>query len=212
MKRFVFSLLALGLFAFVFGCASGPGTLDTLPELDAARAALNQARTEEAHTICTNEFASAETKLRQAELLLQDGNVDEARMAAEQAIDLANLARNCAIASRQPPAPPPGPITPVTVGPSDKLKNFEYSVYFDFNSNVISPVESHRLDDAVAYLSKMAKQHKFFIVLTAYCDLPGSTEDNVMLSQRRAQVVRYYLDQNGPGLLAERIFIQAMGS
>jgi len=212
MKSTVLLLVATILAICLAGCGPTAPTLQTLPELQAAAKALSQAEADGAATLCPTEYQAAKDKLRQAELLFQDGQVDAARAAAEQAIDLANLARGCAIAHNQPAPPPPAPATKPELRLAQDFLDMKHSVFFDFNSNVLTAEERARLDPIVERIGKMAQNHKFFVVLVAFCDGPGTTEVNQALAMRRAQVVRYYLTRPGTGIDRDRILIVAMGN
>jgi len=202
MKRIVFMSLVCSALLFLIGCSS---KIDTLPELEAAKAAVAQAQEEDAPGLCPNEFQSAEMKLKQAELLFNDGEEEGSKVSAIECVNLANLARTCAEAKKKAAAE-----APATVGPPEELANFKVSVYFDFNSNQLKASEAQKLDKAAAFLKKMAKEHRFYMLLESHADLPGTAEDNMDLTRRRALVVRYYLVQNG--LLRSRIYMRASGS
>ena len=202
MKRIVFMSLVLSALLFFFGCSS---KINTLPELEAAKAAVAQAQEEDAPGLCPNEFQSAEMKLKQAELLFVDGEEEGTKVSAIECVNLANMARSCAEAKKKAAAE-----APATVGPPEELANFKVSLYFDFNSNQLKASEAKKLGKAVGFLKKMAKEHKFYLLLEAHTDLPGATNDNLELSRRRALVARYYLVQQG--MMRNRIFMRASGS
>ena len=138
--------------------------------------------------------------------------MDPARNAANQAIDLANIARQCAVAHKSPVSAPPIPTAKPPLAPSQDFQNLKHSVYFDFNSNVLTAAERERLDPVIAQISRMAKNFKFFVVLTAYCDAPGTAETNQALAIRRAEVVRFYLTRPETGIIPDRVVIVAMGN
>lgn len=202
MKRIVFMSLVLSALLFLFGCSS---KIDTLPELEAAKAAVAQAQEEDAPGLCPNEFQSAEMKLKQAELLFADDEEDGSKVSAIECVNLANMARTCAEAKKKAAAE-----APATVGPPEELAKFKVSVFFDFNSNQLKASEAKKLDKAAAFLKKKAKEYKFYLLLEAHTDLPGATNDNLDLSRRRALVARYYLIQQG--MMRNRIFMRASGS
>jgi outer membrane protein OmpA-like peptidoglycan-associated protein len=202
MKRIAACLIALCALVWLAGCAS---TADVVgPKLDAAKKAIKDAKDIGADKLCPDEFQSAEMKLKQAELLQADEETDKAVAAADQSLKLADVAKNCAIAKKAP-----APESVGLAGVPDELKNFHTSIYFDFNANAIRPAEREKLDKALAYLTKMAKDHKFYLLLTAYADPPGTTEENMQIARRRALVTRYYLGANG--FTVGRIFMKALG-
>jgi len=201
MKRMPLLLLALSVFALFCACAP---KVDITPQMDAARKAVTDAKTSEAGALCPEEFKSAETKLKQAEIFLNDKEYNLATNAANKTVELANMARNCAAAKKAYKAS-----EPVNEGPPQALKEFKHSVFFDYNSNVITPTERKKLDQAVEFLKSMVKTNKFYILISAYTDIPGSAEANLDLARRRALVTHFFLVQNGvPGNL---IFMRAWG-
>jgi len=202
MKRLFILVLAISAAAMLIGC--GPSALDITPQIEAARSAVQQARDEQAPEYCPDEFQSAEMKLKQMEILVGDEEIENAQVAAGETVNLANLARNCAIARKQHVEN-----SPALIGPPEELKNFKVSVYFDFNSNAIPAGERNKLNKAAAFLKKMAKDHRFYILLSAYADPPGTAEDNLELAARRALVVRYVLAQNG--VARSRIYMRSLG-
>lgn len=203
MKRIAFALLILVACGMFVGCASAPSP--AVEQIAAAKQALLDAKAENADKLCADEYQSAEMKLRQAELLLQDGENDQAGVVATQTGKLAELAKKCAIARKsQPTQPVVEEVVP------DELKNFKASVYFDYNSNTIRVGEREKLDKAIEYLRKMSKDHKFYLLLTSYCDAPGTPGANADLAKRRALVTRFVLSENG--LSKNRIYMQALGS
>lgn len=202
MKRFAVILLALGAVALFSGCASQ--NLGAGPQIEAAKLAVADAKNEGADKLCPQEFQSAELKLRQAELLLQDEEDDQAAFVADQTINLAELAKKCAVARRAH-----GDDATIAAGPPEALKNFKASIFFDYNSNVIKPDERAKLDTAIAFLNGMAKEHKFYVLLSGYCDPPGTVDDNLELARRRSLVTRFYLTNHG--ISRSRVYMQALG-
>jgi len=203
MKRIILIVAVFGGLALLCGCAA-KNVQPAGADVEAARAALNNARNQGADRLCPDEFQSAEFKLRQAELLLQDEENLQANQIAQQSINLSALAEKCAEARRAY-----GPQETEQSGPPAELKDFKETVYFDYNSNVIKPSERAKLDRTVAFLGERAGKYRFFVLISAYCDPPGDHEENLELSQRRALVVRYYLTEKG--LPAGRMFMKALG-
>jgi outer membrane protein OmpA-like peptidoglycan-associated protein len=202
MKRILVLALVLVAGSWFLGCAAK--TKDITAQLDAAKKAIADAKGAAADKLCPEEFQSAELKLKQALLLDADGDKDQAEQAAIQSAGLADVAKKCAFAKQAHTGE-----TPLPVGMPPELKNFKASVYFDFNSNAIAAGERAKLDKAVEFLTKAAKDHRFYVLLTSYADAPGTPDANMELSKRRAVVVRYYL--SNAGLIRSRVYMQAMG-
>lgn len=203
MKRSILIVAVLSGLVLLCGCAA-KNVQPAGADVEAARQALNNAKNQGADRLCPDEFQSAEFKLRQAELLLQDEENLRANQVAQQAINLTALAEKCAEARRAY-----GTTETDTGDVPAALKDYKEVVYFGYNSNAITQAEREKLDRAVAFLAERADKYRFYILLTAYCDPPGDNEGNLDLSQRRALVVRYYLTEKG--LPSGRIFMKALG-
>ncbi len=213
MRSTVLLICVVLLAVCLAGCATKPEIKqESLPEIDAARKALQQADSEGASALCSTEFEAAKDKLRQAELFLEDGQVEAARSTALHASDLADVARKCAIARKSPVPSAPPPSAKPHLGPGADFVNMKHSVYFDFNSNVLTADERARLDPIVEKIKAQAKNFKFFIVLAAYCDAPGNADDNLELARRRARVVAYYLTRPETGIDRDRVVFAAYGN
>jgi outer membrane protein OmpA-like peptidoglycan-associated protein len=202
MKRLAFVMFAVSAVLLFAGCAStgvGAG-----PQIDAAALALADAQNEGADNLCPQEFQSAELKLKQAQLLMADDEDEQAGLVAEQTMSLAELAKKCAIAAKSQSGQ-----APVNVGPPAELKDFKATIFFDYNSNVIEAGSRKVLDQTIVLLNKYSQQHKFYVLVSAFADPPGSVEDNLELARRRALVTRFYLaQQNVP---RGRIYMEALG-
>lgn len=69
----------------------------------------------------------------------------------------------------------------------------EYTVYFDFDTAVLSAETRAKLDAHVAYLQANNKT----VRLEGHCDERGTREYNMALGERRAKAVADYLAANG---------------
>ena len=172
------------------------------PELDAAQEAVDAAKAEGAPDLCPDEYASAELKLKQAQLLYEDNEMDSATDAAKTAETNGKAALDCALLAKQPQQAD-GLALP------DDLAEFKESVYFEFNDNTLSPGQVQKVVEVAGLLKKHQDTYKFWVVVVGHADLPGSPEDNQVVSDHRARVVRYVLVQNGVN--PKRILIRAMG-
>jgi len=100
-----------------------------------------------------------------------------------------------------PPPPPPAPLpTPVPFMPLPPPPPVHHEklvlrgVHFDFNKANIRPGDAAILDEAAEIL----KSHPdVTIYVDGYCDAIGSEEYNLKLSQRRADAVGRYLEEQG---------------
>jgi outer membrane protein OmpA-like peptidoglycan-associated protein len=102
----------------------------------------------------------------------------------------------------QPPAPPPPP--PASPAPHEKI--ILRGVHFAFNSAVLRDADKPVLDEAVATLKANPGVK---IAVNGYCDAIGSFAYNLRLSQRRADAVATYLEQQG--IPADRLVAQGFG-
>ncbi|HLX38688.1 MAG TPA: OmpA family protein [Candidatus Binataceae bacterium] len=91
------------------------------------------------------------------------------------------------IAQAPPPPPPPAPV-------ERHEKLVLRGVHFDFNKSKIRPGDAAILDEAAEIL----KSHSNVTIYDdGYCDAIGSEEYNLKLSQRRAEAVARYLEDQG---------------
>lgn len=96
------------------------------------------------------------------------------------------------------PAPAPEPAKPVKV---------EFpAVYFDFDKSQIRKDAAQELDKVVKLLEENAS---VFVEVSAHCDCRGSSQYNMVLSQRRARSVADYLILNG--IESRRLVVQGYG-
>jgi outer membrane protein OmpA-like peptidoglycan-associated protein len=191
-------IVVLGLApAFVTGCTKAVG-----PDLTAAQEAIAAAKAEGAPDLCPDEYGNAELKLKQAKLLYDDKSYDAGAQASDEAILLGTQALDCALLAKQPSGTSPS-------GIPKELYEFKESVYFGFNDNTLSPAEANKLSAAAQMIQKYQADYKYYIVIRAYTDLPGTPDDNRRISEFRAQVVRYVLMQNGVD--ASRIYMVPLG-
>jgi outer membrane protein OmpA-like peptidoglycan-associated protein len=189
-------VLSICLLSLV-GCEKG-----LPPELIAAQDAVTNAEAEGAPDLCPDKYDSAELKLRQAQLLYEDGESETATEAAMAAEEMAKEAADCALAAKQPGQ------EPTSLLPQE-LDEFSLSVYFAFNDNSIQPTESKKLAAAAATFAKYQEEYEFWVVLTSHADRPGHPQANFELTDRRARVVRHLLIQNGVDPV--RFIIKPMG-
>lgn len=179
-------LVVLGfLILFLPACEKG-----AVPELTAAQEAIDAAKAEGAPDLCPEEYSNAELKLKQAQLLYEDNEADSGKEAAEEAETLGKEALDCALLAKQPSEVQMSSLP-------EELVNYKTSVFFDFNDNGLRPEESAKLGKAAAKIAKYQKDIHFWVLVETHADLPGTPEDNRLLTERRAKVVRYFLVQNG---------------
>ncbi len=92
-----------------------------------------------------------------------------------------------------PPPPPPSP-APLPPPPPVRQKLILRGVHFDFNKSNIRPADAAVLDEAVTALKANSNTR---VDVNGYTDAIGSEEYNLKLSQRRADSVANYLEQQG---------------
>ena len=197
--RMIFMLVLVTLFLVVglTGCEKG-----VFPELVAAQEAVDAAKAEGAPDLCPDEYATAELKLKQAQLLYEDKEKEAATQAAVEAQEMGKNALDCTLLAKQPEEES-------MVGIPGQLKKFKASIFFDFNDNTLSEKESNKVGHAAALITKYQGDYQFWVIVKSHADLPGSPEDNLLITDRRARVVRYILISKG--VEEDRILIKPMG-
>lgn len=94
-----------------------------------------------------------------------------------------------------PPAPPPPPPPPVApLPPPVRQKMVLRGVHFDFNKYNIRPGDAAVLDEAVPVLKANPNS---VVHVNGYCDAIGGEAYNLRLSDKRADAVASYLEQQG---------------
>lgn len=184
--------------ALIAACASRPSA--TLTE---AETALNGAVL--AKKCAPEDYAAAERMYLKANTLADQGKHEEAKQAAEAAKKLAFKARKKAEARRADCFAPKKKDTDavgidqfvdrsqpnVVVGAAvDDMK----TVYFDFNAFELSPEARQTLNSNADWMNANAGST---IIIEGHCDSRGSSEYNLALGEKRAQVALRYLKQLG---------------
>jgi peptidoglycan-associated lipoprotein len=194
--RTLIALPLLAALAFATGCPKKTADL----ELDAARAAMDEARKKKANDCAQETYQAAEAAIAEAKRLAEAGEIEDAKKKAGEAKALAEQA---AAASRpgcdeKKAASDEGPKPKVTdatsANMSVKLGEAVSTIYFDYNDATIR-------EDSKAVLSRvaeiMSKDEKLKIEVEGHCDVRGSTEYNLHLGERRARSVVKYLVAQG---------------
>ncbi len=150
------------------------------------------------------EYAAAKKMLEKANKLADEGKNDEAEKAAKAAKKLALAARNkamlrkeeCEKPAQQTTGVDPNEFIDQNTTPAVEAENLEglKTIYFDYDAFDLSPEARDVLARNVAWLKKNPGQH---LVIAGHCDKRGSTEYNLALGEKRAQVVRRYLESLG---------------
>lgn len=196
-QSYLRSLLIIGALALAAaGCPKATADL----ELEAARKAIDDARSKKANDCAKETYQAAEAAIAAAKDLAQEGKIDEAKKKAGEAEALANQA---AAASRpgcdekkadKAPEPerPDGEATnsAMTISLDDALD----TIYFDYNESTIRQ-DSKAVLDKVADV--LAADEGLRIEIEGHCDVRGSTEYNLHLGERRARSVMKYLVAQG---------------
>jgi peptidoglycan-associated lipoprotein len=122
------------------------------------------------------------------------------------------------------PKPEPTPPPPVVIAEPDTSDNVSFNeadldaefrrkveenmqtIYFDYNSYSLKPVEIEKLGTAGAFLMEYPTSR---ILVEGHCDERGSSEYNMGLGENRARVVKEYLVNYG--IPANRLEITSWG-
>ena len=193
------TLIALPLLAaliFSTGCPKKTADL----ELEAARAAMDEARKKKANDCAQETYQAAEAAIAEAKRLAEAGEIEDAKKKAGEAKALAEQA---AAASRpgcdeKKTADDEGPKEKVTdataANMNMKLGDAVGTIYFDYNDATVR-------EDSKAVLSRvaevMSKDQGLKVEVEGHCDVRGSTEYNLHLGERRARSVMKYLVAQG---------------
>jgi peptidoglycan-associated lipoprotein len=115
-----------------------------------------------------------------------------------------------------PPPPPPAAATPAALSDDELFRrksladlNAEHplaDVFFAYNENILTDAARAELQRNAAWLKKWPQTR---IAVDGHCDERGTAEYNLGLGERRAQVVRDYLDTLG--VSADRIQTHSLG-
>jgi outer membrane protein OmpA-like peptidoglycan-associated protein len=85
----------------------------------------------------------------------------------------------------------------------------EGDVLFDTNSSTIKPGAMPKLKQVALILSEYPQGK---VVVTGFADSTGTSQDNLVLSRKRAESVKtYLLDKSGAMISSERVMSQGMG-
>jgi outer membrane protein OmpA-like peptidoglycan-associated protein len=193
MRGFHLSLFLIGSAFLIVLAFAGCGSKEYPPELMEAKAAVAESKADGAAEKCPDEFKSAESMLQKAEAYYASKEEDAMKDAAKNTIKLADDAKQCAgkkVTETPPPAPQVGELP-------KELAEFKETVFFPFNDNSITASETAKLKKAVAMIQQYQGKVKFWVLLTASSDAPGSQVENFELSKRRGIVARNYMADMG---------------
>ncbi|MDP8224459.1 MAG: OmpA family protein [Candidatus Lernaella stagnicola] len=190
MRRTLFILLALVSMFLVASCGPPEGYDVAKQNAIDAQAA---AKANEADEYCATEWAAAEQTMKQALEADAAEEWDIAMPLFEQAKNLYDVAKMCAIKAKDaakapPPPPPPAPPKPV-------VKPKTYTTYFDYDKYGIRKDQILGLKDEAGKLK--GKFSAWSFQLTGWCDIRGTEEYNLALGERRAATVYNFLVASG---------------
>lgn len=202
-------LYPLALALLLIGCGGRP--VKPLAEAEAALVDANLAR-----KCAPEEFAAAERMYAKAQKLADEEKYDEAETAAKAAKSLAIKAQQKALARKadcEAPKVDPntdlsdltdksGPGLDATDGDSGGMK----TIYFDYNAFDLTEQAKATMAKNGAWLRANPSSQ---ITIEGHCDNRGSTEYNLALGEKRADVVRKYLQ--GLGIDPSRLGIVSYG-
>jgi peptidoglycan-associated lipoprotein len=210
-SRLTLTLSSLLLTAAAFTGCSGAGPAKS--EMTKAIGALEAAR----KTNCPHDSLTlAEQNYNESKLLFDEGDYDKARDKASVAEKLAQEAlkasggKPCELPSTEVKSEVerdfPPEINPPAEVESEEVEEMKV-VYFDFDSSQLSPETIVTLDQNLLWIEANSEQS---VVLEGHCDVRGSTEYNIALSERRALAVEGYLLKSG--VTPERVKVEPYGS
>ena len=188
---------SLLLAAALTGC-SGAGPAKS--EMTKAIGALEAAR----KTNCPHDSLTlAEQNYNESKRLFDEGDYDKAR-------DKASGGKPCELPATDVKSEAdrdfPPEINPPAEVESEEVEEMKV-VYFDFDSSQLSPETIVTLDQNLLWIEANSSQS---VVLEGHCDVRGSTEYNIALSERRALAVEGYLLKSG--VAPERVKVEPYGS
>ncbi len=195
--------------ATLAGCGSRP--TQTLSD---AESALADARM--AEKCAPEEFQAAQKALEKARQLADKGQNDEAKKQALAAKKLAIVARNKAML-RKDECEKEGKPTIAGIDPNEFVDKSGAgtgggtaveglkTVFFEFNSFELSADARQVLANNATWM----KANAVNVTIEGHCDRRGSTEYNLALGEKRAQVVRNYL--KSLGVNADRLALISYG-
>jgi outer membrane protein OmpA-like peptidoglycan-associated protein len=102
------------------------------------------------------------------------------------------------------PAPEPKPVAKAIPAPATKPSNDE--VFFNWSSYKLSSTATATLAKHIRWMNEKSDLH---VVIEGHADPTGNPDDNMRLAQRRAELVRDYLVNNG--IDASRIEVISYG-
>lgn len=199
--RFLQSFRMFALVAAVALALAACGARPT-QQLQDAEGALADARI--AEKCAPEEYRAAVVALAKARELADKGEHDEAKLQAQAARKLAINAKNKAMLRKEEcdreGQPPVAAVDPkdfidqsgVGSGAGSSVEGLQ-PIYFEFNSFDLSADARQILAGNAAWL----KSHEVPVTIEGHCDKRGSTEYNLALGEKRANVVRNYLKSLG---------------
>lgn len=206
MRRSLLLLAMLGVLFLLASCGPPAG-------YDAAKQgafdAQAGAKGEDAANYCPSEWAAAEQAMNDALKKDAEENWEEAMEGFNQAKQLYDAAKICAMKAKEakvetptptPEAPKlPGAVAPETLDP----------IFFDYDRSFIRPDQVQTVKDDAGKLNKMTGNLEGKWLLTGYADIRGTDEYNMNLTAQRATAVYNFLVNSG--VPAARLMTKAGG-
>ncbi len=178
-------------FALALAACGGPPT----QQLTEAESALADAAL--ARKCAPDEYAAAQRLYDKARKLSEDGEYDEARLAAEAAKKQAERANHKAqMRKAECLKPPPDPtdvsdfVDPTGAVDQNKDPGGLETVFFEYNASDLTPEARKTM---AANAQWLLANPDVRVTIEGHCDKRGSTEYNLALGEKRAIVVRKYL-------------------
>ena len=181
----------LPLLCLLLVACGGPPT----QQLEEAEGALNDAIL--ARKCAPEAYAAAVRMYEKAQKQSEDGEYEEAEASARAARKLADKARNKALLRKADCLKPKDDPTDVSdfidpSAPTDVSSDSGglVTVHFQFNAYDLTPEARKKMANNASWLMKNPDAK---VTVEGHCDSRGSTEYNLALGEKRAQVVRKYL-------------------
>lgn len=196
-------------FALMLSCALWLSACGGKPTVAIAEAekAIADARVAKNCVAAKADYDSAERMLARAKELAKAGKDDEAREMAAAAKKVAIKAQNKALldpSKCKELAAPDAPVDysdlvdesgPAAQAPTDMdAEEALKTIFFDYDSSDLTPEARETLAANARYLKG---RQDVRVTIEGHCDKRGSTEYNLALGEKRAQIVRRYLQQLG---------------
>ncbi len=192
MKRYLFVVVLSVVAMFLLASCGPPEGYDLVKQN--ALNAKNEAKANEAEKYCPEQWAAAEQVMNQAMTADEQEEWEAAMPLFQEATNLYNQAKMCAIKKKAELAKPKEPVKEPPK-PQPVVKGKLDPVFFDYDRSNIRANQMNKLQ-AIAGDLKGKFEKKLFLLI-GYCDIRGTEEYNLALGERRATTVYNFLVASG---------------